>query len=212
MNSKGSSILVIANGQPPAAKVLQQLIRESEQIIAVDGGSVLCFQNHVHPDFIIGDLDSIQPELLEYFKNVRLIHLPDQNYHDLEKAIEFARTLNPRTIKIAAAFGKRADQTMANLLTLQTKFGQVAMEFYDDYGRLEIITASREIDLPAGQLISLFSFLPVFGITLTGFQYPLQDADYPNGFNGLSNVITRKPAQILIKKGFLFLYTLLTND
>jgi thiamine pyrophosphokinase len=212
LNEKQNIILIIANGQPPSTKVLRQLLRESDQIIAVDGGSVICFQNDVHPDFIVGDLDSIPPEAMEYFKNVKFIHQPDQNYHDLEKAIEFTRTLKPKLIKIAAVFGKRADQTLANLLTLQTQFEQVPMEFYDDYGRLEIITGSREINLPVGQLISLFSFLPVSGITLNGFKYPLKNADFPNGFIGLSNVIATPPAQIQIKQGFLYLYTLQIYD
>jgi len=212
LNEKQNSILIIANGQPPAVKVFQQLVRESDQIIAVDGGSVICFQNGVYPHFIVGDLDSIPPEVMDYFKNVRFIHRPDQNFHDLEKAIEFALTLKPQVIRIAAAFGKRADQTLANLLTLQTQFKMVPLEFYDDFGRLEIIMDNREIDLPAGQLISLFSFLPVFGITLSGFKYPLNNADFPNGFNGLSNVVVVRPAQIMIEQGFLYLYILMNND
>ncbi len=209
---KYHNLLIIANGQPPAPKILQQLIRETSLIIAVDGGSTICYHNHIQPDYIVGDLDSIRPELRDYFANTKFIYLPDQNFHDLEKAIKFAQSLNPQIIKIVAAFGKRADQTLANLLTLQSKFNQISLEFYDDYGRLEIISTNRQIILPVGQLISLFSFLPVYGITLHGFKYPVQDVDYPHGFNGLSNVIAKKPAKIIIKQGSLYLYTLLTND
>jgi thiamine pyrophosphokinase len=210
--NKYGNLLIIANGQSPDPKVLHQLIRETRLIIAVDGGSTICYQNHIQPDFIAGDLDSLRPELQDYFEKAKLIYLPDQNFHDLEKAIDFAIGLNPNKIKIAAAFGKRADQTLANLLTLQLKFNQVALEFYDDYGRLEIISTQREINLPLGQLVSLFSFLPVYGITLQGFQYALHNADYPHGFNGLSNVIIDLPARIMIKQGFLYLYTPLAND
>jgi len=52
----------------------------------------------------------------------------------------------------------------------------------------------------------LFSFLPIAGLSLNGFQYSLSDADYPNGFSGLSNVILQKNPVIRIKKGSLFLY------
>jgi thiamine pyrophosphokinase len=209
---KYHNLLIIANGQPPAAKILQQLIRQTDLIIAVDGGSVICYHNQIKPDYIVGDLDSIPAEVSEHFKEAKLIYRPDQNFHDLEKAIEFAQSLNPQIIKIAAAFGKRADQTLANLLTLQSKFNQVPLEFYDDFGRLEIISGSRQIMLPVGQVISLFSFLPVYGITLEGFEYAVQAADYPHGFNGLSNVIAKQPALIDIRQGCLYLYTLLTHD
>jgi thiamine pyrophosphokinase len=211
-DNKHPNLLIIANGQPPAAKILQQLIRETGLIIAVDGGSTICHHNHIQPDYIVGDLDSIPAEVSEHLKNAKLIYRPDQNFHDLEKAIEFAQSLNPQIIKIAAAFGKRADQTLANLLTLQSKFNQVPLEFYDDFGRLEIISGSRQLMLPVGQVISLFSFLPVYGITLQGFEYTVGAADYPHGFNGLSNVIARQPAQISIKHGALYLYTLLIHD
>jgi len=211
-DNKHPNLLIIANGQPPAAKILQQLIRETGLIIAVDGGSTICHHNHIQPDYIVGDLDSIPAEVSEHFKNAKLIYRPDQNFHDLEKAIEYAQSLNPQIIKIAAVFGKRADQTLANLLTLQSKFNQVPLEFYDDFGRLEIISGNRQLMLPVGQVISLFSFLPVYGITLQGFEYTVADADYPHGFNGLSNVIARHPAQISIKHGALYLYTLLIHD
>jgi len=209
---KKQDLLIIANGQPPAPGILKQLIDRTSLIIAVDGGSSVCYHNNIRPDYIVGDLDSISAELRDHFINTKLIYRPDQNFHDLEKAIEFAQTLNPQTIKIAGAFGKRADQTLANLLTLQSRYNQTALEFYDDYGRLEIISSDRRIDFPPGQTISLFSFLPVYGITLQGFMYPLQDADYPQGFNGLSNVLTVQPALISIRQGFLYLYTLLTYD
>ncbi len=206
------NLLIIANGQPPAAKILQQLLRETDLLIAVDGGSTICYHNHIQPDYIVGDLDSIPAEVSEHFKDAKLIYRPDQNFHDLEKAIEFAQSLNPQIIKIAAAFGKRADQTLANLLTLQSKFNRAPLEFYDDFGRLEIISTARQLILPVGQVISLFSFLPVYGVTLEGFEYTVKNADYPHGFNGLSNVIAGQPAQISIKQGALYLYTLLIHD
>jgi thiamine pyrophosphokinase len=205
-------LLIIANGQAPAEKLLQQLSREAGVIIAINGGSVTCYHNNIQPDFIVGDLDSIPAGVSAHFKNSKLIYRPDQNYHDLEKAIEFALSLKPQLIRIAAAFGKRADQTLANLLTLQTRFSQIALEFYDDFGRLEIISGSRRLMLPVGQVISLFSFLPVYGVTLEGFEYTVKNADYPHGFNGLSNVIAGQPAQISITEGALYLYTLLTHD
>jgi thiamine pyrophosphokinase len=206
------SILIIANGLPPESETLQKLAGEASGIIAINGGSVICFHHNIQPDYIIGDLDSLRPELHDYFEKAKFVHRPDQDYNDLEKAIEFARKLKPGKIKIVSAFGKRADHTLANLLVLQSKYKKMPLVFYDGFGTLEIICRETILDLPVNRLISLFSFLPVHGITLEGFKYSLLNADYPKGFNGLSNLITNPPARITVRKGSLFLYTLLEHD
>ncbi len=207
---KNKTILIIANGDPPRDILLKKLVEKSDVIIASDGGSNICYRNNIYPHFIIGDLDSIETRLFSIFKDAEVIQLIDQENHDLNKAIGFAKTLKPQLILITAAFGKRLDHSLANLLLLQNEFKNVPLEFYDDYGQLSIITNNCQLKLSVGQTISLFGLLPVYGLSLSGFRYPLQNRDFPSGFNGLSNVITSADAQISIKKGFLYLY--ITNE
>lgn len=200
------SILIIANGEPPALKLIEELKAESDCIIAADGGSNLCRQYDIYPHFIVGDLDSIHPETLAAFTDSEIIKIVDQDQHDLLKAISFAKTLLPDIIRIAAGFGKRLDHSLANLLLLQQTLSDTTLEFYDDYGCLSVISGEHRLKRPVGTLVSCFSFLPVHGVSLTGFKYPLHKMDYSNGFNGLSNVITSESAKISIQKGFLLLY------
>lgn len=201
------SVLVIANGQPPKDPLLQSLIAKSDCIIAADGGSNLCYQRKIYPHFIVGDLDSARSKVLSHFKDTEIIRLPDQNKHDLDKAISFALALKPEVIRVVAAFGKRLDHSLANLLLLQSQFNHAPLEFYDDCGKLSMVSGDTILDLPLGQAISLFSFLPVYGLTLSGFKYSMQSKDFPYGFNGLSNIISSKRAHISIKEGLLFIYT-----
>lgn len=201
------SIFIVANGQLPKKSLLIHLAAISDCIIAANGGCNLCYQRNIYPHFIVGDLDSAQAKVLSHFKDAEIIRLADQNRHDLDKAIGFAKTFNPEIIRIVAAFGKRTDHSLANLILLQKQFSDVSLEFYDDYGILSVITGKKILSLPVGKTISLFSFLPIYGLSLTGFKYPLQNKDFPKGFNGLSNVISSSMAQILIKKGSLFIYT-----
>jgi thiamine pyrophosphokinase len=207
---KNKTILIIANGEQPGETILKKLVEKSDIIIASDGGSNICQQNNIYPHFIIGDLDSIDSRLFSFFKDAEVIQLIDQETHDLDKAIGFAKTLKPGLILITAAFGKRLDHSLANLLLLQKEFENIPLEFYDDYGQLSIITYNHQLKLSIGQTVSLFSFLPVYGLSLTGFKYSLENKDFPSGFNGLSNVITSASAQISIKKGSLYLY--ITNE
>ena len=205
-NEKKKSVLIIANGEPPGDNVLNELVAKSDIIIAADGGSNICHKKSINPDYIIGDLDSIDQPVLAHFRASEIIKIQDQDRHDLDKAINFALTLKPDIIRVTAAFGKRFDHSLANLFLLQTVYQEKPLEFYDAYGCLSMISGNYELDQPVGHIVSLFSFLPVVGLSLTGFKYSLDDLDYPNGFTGLSNVIQKKNATIQMKKGSLFFY------
>ena len=86
------------------------------------------------------------------------------------------------------------------------EFHDFFIEIYDDFGRLCLISGETTITESVGKTVSLFSFLPVYGLHLNGFEYPVKHEDFPNGFNGLSNVITDSPAKISLKKGFVLFY------
>jgi thiamine pyrophosphokinase len=204
--NKKNSILIIANGEPPDDILLQRLVDKSDIIIAADGGSNICFRKNIYPDFIIGDLDSIETNVLTHFKECEFIKVTDQNIHDLAKALDLTKTLNPEIIRVLAAFGKRFDHSLANLLLIQQMYKELPLEFYDQHGILSMITNIYKLSAQPGQVISLFSFLPVVGLSLSGFRYSLKDQDYPDGFSGLSNVVDQKGAMIKIKKGSLYLY------
>jgi len=205
-NGRVESILIIANGEAPCDRLLYDLVRKSDCIIAADGGSNLCHEKNIYPHFIVGDLDSIQPHVLPHFKDAEIIQLSDQYTHDLDKAVNYAKSLNPNIIRVVGAFGKRLDHSVANLLLLQITHGNFRIEFYDNYGHLTLISQDISLDLAPGHTVSLFSFLPVWGVSLKGFKYPLNNEDFPDGFIGLSNLTDTKDAHISLKKGSLFLY------
>ena len=171
------SILIIANGEPPRDTLIKKLVDKSDCIIAADGGSNFCYKKNIYPHFIIGDLDSIDPETISHFKDAEIIRLAEQNTHDLDKAITFAKTFKPVVIRIVAAFGRRLDHSIANLLLLQSDSDQVILEFFDDQGQLTAISCDQTINLPIGQTVSLFSFLPVYGLSLRGFKYSFLPVD-----------------------------------
>ena len=201
-----NSVLIIGNGEAPAASLLRELINMSDCIIAADGGIDICREHGIYPHFIVGDFDSADPETIAAFPDAEIILMPDQNRHDLDKALEFARTMRPREIRVTAAFGRRVDHTIANLQLLRPDKTEKILEFHDTYGRLAVISSRRKMTLPVGTTISLFSFLPVTGVTLSGFEFPLDNRDYPDGFSGLSNKTIMEEVLITIKSGYLLVY------
>ena len=209
--NKMISVLIIANGQMKNKELLQSHSRHADCIIAANGGSTICYKNKIQPHYIIGDLDSIDKEVLKHFKDSEIIHIHDQNRHDLDKAIGFASTLHPAEIIVFGAFGKRLDHSLANLVFIQCQTSEIPLMFIDDYGQLSYVHGIYDLNLPAGRTVSLFSFLPVSGLTLEGFKYALNNVDFPRGFNGLSNSTIREKARISIRQGSLFIYCLHEN-
>ena len=203
IESRIKTVLIIANGKSPNKQLLQSLVEESDCIIAADGGSNICFKNNIYPDYVIGDFDSIDNMLKSHFKNSEFIYRPEQDEHDLLKALKFCETLKPQKIIATAVFGKRIDHILSNLFILQNGNFNFQIEFVDDYTKVFIINKKKEFNLLQNHPISFLSYKPVFGVTLNGFKYNLDDKDFPNGFNGVSNEITENPASVTIKKGII---------
>ncbi|KAK2570161.1 thiamine pyrophosphokinase 1 [Acropora cervicornis] len=76
------------------------------------------------PDYISGDFDSICPDVMNFYKakGVQVIPTPDQNETDLTKCLRILLGKQDMVefdqIVILNAFGKRLDQTMANIESL----------------------------------------------------------------------------------------------
>lgn len=205
-------ILTIANGELPAPFVIEKMTGWADLIVAVDGGANHCALLGINPDFIVGDMDSIAPENRSRFHNSEIIYLPDQNKHDFEKALEFLDTLHPDEVRVISAWGKRFDHILANLYITLLRQYSFKISLYDTEGVLSIIRNEIILNDAVGQTISLFSFQPVFGLCISGCKYRNVQPDYPDGFIGLSNVISENPAIIKIQKGFLLLYRLYANN
>jgi thiamine pyrophosphokinase len=205
------TILIIANGQLPYKEAFLKIVKEVNCIIAVDGGSNICYTYNISPHYIIGDLDSVESEIYEHFHDVKIIHRKDQNRHDMDKGLEFAQSLNPERIWVLGAFGKRLDHSIANLLVLQSSQINCPIKFIDEYGELSLITGSNKLNCTIGHTISLFSFLPIQGLSLEGFKYPVKNKNFPEGFNGVSNITISKHPKIIIKSGSLFIYIIHEN-
>ncbi|NQT64648.1 MAG: thiamine diphosphokinase, partial [FCB group bacterium] len=158
-------------------------------------------------DYIIGDLDSITYENMEFFSESKFIEITEQNLTDLQKALNYALMLNPTKIKIISAFGKRADHALGNILIFQNYDESIQLEVYDNFGIMSFYTPGRyELKLQPGQTISFFSLTPINGLFLRGFKYPVNNSDFSHNFIGVSNIVINQKCTIEFQKGKLISY------
>ena len=200
-------IIIFANGDLPDPDKAHALLRESDFIIAADGGTRHALALGLTPNIIIGDLDSLNVERLTF--NAEIIQSPaDKNETDLELAIQHALTLNPEQIIIAAALGGRLDQTLANIALVSNVQRPTSNVRLDD-GIEEVFFCHEQTQIKgaSGDIVSLIPWQgEVTGIVTTGLKWPLQNEIlYPQKTRGISNEMMNDTATIQIKSGLLLI-------
>lgn len=102
--------------------------------VTVDGGTNEWFsfsksidqKVNLAPDLVTGDFDSVQPQLLNYYKSLgsKIIHTPDQNETDYQKSLrQLSKELISRHIEVDCVISVtensgRLDHIMSNINTL----------------------------------------------------------------------------------------------
>ena len=81
--------LLVANGPIRWTEDLAVLATLAEPLLAADGGANHLGRIGLRPDAVIGDLDSISSGIRKFIGEERMIHRPDQDRTDLEKALEY---------------------------------------------------------------------------------------------------------------------------
>lgn len=184
-----------------------------ELIIAADRGLEGAKILGLQPNIMLGDYDSVALELLEeYEKNDQVVSVQyptEKDYTDTHLAVITAIERGAAEICILGATGSRLDHVMANmgLLLLGLKAG-IETELVDSNNRIRMVQKHMTIEQKNqfGSYVSLLPFTEqVKGITLKGFKYPLNDADFSMGMSwGISNEITESMAEIKIRDGILY--------
>jgi thiamine pyrophosphokinase len=205
------NVVIFANGEPTAAVEAITYAQRADLIIAVDGGGNHCHRLGIEPDILLGDLDSINSEVLKYYrKNSVLIqqYPTEKDKTDLELALDLAVIKQATQVTVFAALGGRWDMSLANLLILAV----------DDYAGLDITIIEQRtkigvcrggetklLEFPHGTTVS---FIPLAGdaagVTFTGFKYPLTNQTLGFGSGcGVSNVLIGGKGMVTVGSGVL---------
>lgn len=203
--------ILFANGEMlPGTTILPDWL-PADLVVAADGGTRHCLALGLRPDVVIGDFDSLEPELLACLEadGVRLLRYPpNKDETDLELAFLHALGAGMQQIIVLGALGARWDMTLANLLlAAQPGFAAPQVHFFD--GNQEIcLLRGGQSRLLHGQPGDTISFVPLggdaIGITTQGLAYPLTNETLPFGSpRGVSNVLLSAEAQIALADGIL---------
>ena len=201
--------VILANGELHDAAAARKLAAGADWLIAADGGAQHCRALGLIPHLIVGDLDSLVPELRVEFERAGTrieAHPAHKDETDLELAICAALREGAQEAVLLAALGARWDQSLANILLLaHPRFAALRLRLVDGSDTFWIIRDRAAVHGAAGDRLSL---LPlggeVDGVTLTGLEYPLTEGVLRFGHTtGVSNVFAAAEATISIGRGVL---------
>ncbi len=181
-------------------------------IIACDGGLDRCAEYNLRPERILGDFDSVSQTSLDFFADIPKTRFPvKKDMTDIELGLELAFKLGASDITVTGALsGTRLDHTLCNiqLLLKCLKRGIVAriinktntIMLMDGKNKLRLSNDGRYVSiLPVTQRIT--------GLTLKGFEYPLENHTLKKGSSlCVSNKIAKKSAEIEIDGGIAAIF------
>lgn len=198
--------LIIAHGIGDV-NYLKELVPTFDIIICADGGAEYAYKCGILPHYLIGDFDSINNDVLEYFtlKNVKIERYPkNKDFTDTELCVYKALEEKCNEIIIFAGIGSRIDHSLGNigLLHIIKSFGAKGCIISEN----QIIYICNDTLILKGKKGDLVSIIPfggdAKGITTEGLQYPLKDDTIKFGYpTGVSNVMTDDICKIKITSG-----------
>ncbi len=198
-------IVIVANGwltQPFK-------INPEDILIAADGGARHCLELGLTPDYVVGDLDSLEDNDLERLASAgaKILRFPSRkDYTDLELAVQQAAQLGASRVTLVAALGARWDQTFANVL-LAAAHLEFPIRILDGNQEISFLRAGESLEISGapGDTVSLLAVTSeVKGIYTQNLEYPLKNEALRLGSTrGVSNVLLQPKASISIMQGLL---------
>jgi len=206
----GMRVLILANGDPPSKKRIEELQKAHDLLLATDGAVHKAALLGVSPDLVTGDFDSVSlPLAKRQFPMTEFLPTPDQSRGDLEKAIIVALNRGATSITIAGAAGGRIDHTLGNVSLLLRFHNVVQISIVDDWSEIRAISGSD--DAPGewvstanpGDTIAMVTFDGRARASVTGVEWPLNDYLLPIGTHAVSNKATEGTVTFRARGGAL---------
>lgn len=154
-----------------------------EKIVAVDSGYKHLTKHDLKPDILIGDLDSVDKELINIAKSedVEIFEFnKDKNESDFELAINYSISVEAGSITIIGGEDGEIDHLFSiyNIIS-NCKFNNGVTWLYKNY--MMQFRSSAIFSLPIGDKFSIIPISNLENLNIEGSKYELNDTFIPKG-------------------------------
>lgn len=196
--------IILANGKPPKKSIITFFKKRGfDTLICADGGANSAIKMNLIPDFILGDLDSINSKALSKFRSLsKIIKVKRQNDTDVEKCLKYAIKKGFGEVLLTGVTGNRLDHTFCNLGIVLKYFPQINISLVAENSFLKPVKGNVKLKSSVGETISLYGVDKKTKFTSSGLKYQLKNISLPFGEKeSTSNVSTKTIVELKIKNG-----------
>jgi len=148
--------VILANGSFPTHKIPLNELKSSKYIVCCDGAINKLDEAGIEPFAIVGDLDSLNPEMKWKYRDI-IHHFTNQDSNDLTKAINWCLENKFSQVIIVGATGQRDDHMIGNVFLLPQYAKKIRVKMLTNYGCFTPILRSKNFDSYTRQQVSIFS-------------------------------------------------------
>ena len=200
-------VLIIGNSEFPKKEIIDDLVFNSDKIIACDGAIERCFDASITVDYVIGDMDSLNnitiSKLLEL--DIEVKKIDDQNNNDLQKAINFSDDIGAKRIDIFGVEGGSNQHQFASYWCLM----ETEIECYIHLSDCIVSTVKSDevnLSIETGKQFSIFAVGSCDGVNVTGGKWQLNNEKLHPNSRGLHNVSETEEITISCDNGTLLVF------
>ena len=196
--------LLFINGEPPKSFP----ILDDYHLIACTDGAFYYLEALNFPldklNFISGDFDSFLGENIDSNK---LIHTPNQEKTDFQKALEILLERGISSVDVYGASGGEQDHFLGNLTVANRFKDQLEIKFFDEHSTYYFIPNYFELENGKGRMISLYPFPKVENLKTNGLKWELHNINADMSTDMLTrNEAVENKVSIEYEKGNLLIF------
>ena len=195
--------IILANGKCPKKSEIKYFAEQGySTIICADGGANSAIKLKIVPEYIIGDLDSVEESTLKYFKGKsQIIQFKRQSDTDIEKCLKFAIKKKFTKAVLLGGTGNRLDHSICNLGIVIKFYDKIKISLLSGESFLVPVKGEFIFKSVKGELISIYGFEKKTTFTSTGLKYPLKNTSLSFGVKESTSNIAVKDKVVLKVSG-----------
>lgn len=203
------TVVIYIGGEGPAENPV--IPDEVVAVLAADSGLELADAHGMNVDLVVGDMDSVNPVLLQKYaeSGTKIEQFPhDKDVTDFELALSAASRWNAEKLIIIGGGGHRVDHLLGNFAIAvgpQTLPWEVDMLMQTEHIYICRPLQPRMFEMKFDDTISLIPIgADAIGVTTTGLKWELKDSTLDvHAARGISNICVKENVVVEIGSGAL---------
>lgn len=170
--------VIISGGRAPSLELVKSELINCSLLICGDSGANCLKEYKIEPNYLIGDFDSVKPNVLEYFKSKNCIienYPEDKDFTDTYLCMEKALSNGADEIALLGCTGTRIDHILGNIgLLLKCLKNGAKAYIKDDNNTIFIIDKPIVLRKTHAKYFSVYAYSEVVEcLTIKNAKFPL---------------------------------------